>query len=183
MRLPQVIFHDTSPSYAWELVAQYAEGTFEQRFGYPSGYFFIEKARTMQPDRLSMKEMQPVGAITDGCASSVGGFSNGALKSGCAPVGCVVAVIGICCGLPFFIASALDRFCRAVLCSRVDVRFTASAADTVVSFTFYGPSAWALRGRYAKAFDRPLLPPELAVAHYAPPPRVPGPPTPTGGAK
>ena len=41
VRLGDVTFHDTELDYAWTLVAQYAEGTFEQRFGYPTGYFYV----------------------------------------------------------------------------------------------------------------------------------------------
>src|ERR1700685_771386 len=41
MRLTGVTFHDTDLPHAWELVIAYAEGTFEQRFGYPTGYFAV----------------------------------------------------------------------------------------------------------------------------------------------
>lgn len=38
VRLADITFHDTDPEHAWFRVAQYAESTSEQKFGYPSGY-------------------------------------------------------------------------------------------------------------------------------------------------
>ena len=49
MRLTGVTFRDTDLPHAWELVIAYAEGTFEQRFGYPTGYFAVEEKRTQRP--------------------------------------------------------------------------------------------------------------------------------------
>jgi hypothetical protein len=82
--------------------------------------------------------------------------------------------------VPFHVVSAVDRFCRFMLRSRVDVRFNASGADTIASFAFYGPSAWALHSRYAKVFAKPALPPELTA--YSPRQQVPGAPEPAGDA-
>ncbi|MBO0820081.1 MAG: hypothetical protein J2P26_04445 [Nocardiopsaceae bacterium] len=164
LRIADVTFRDTSPVYAWELVAQYAQGTFEQRFGYPTGYFSIQDMDATRPDRLLMREMQPAGAITDGCSRRASAFSRSGFGSGGGCFGgCFLFVAGTAVGLPFYCVSAADRFCRVLLRSRVDVRFSASGADTVASFAFYGPSAWALRGRYKKVFARPALPPELTT--------------------
>lgn len=160
LRIADVTFRDTSPSYAWVLVAQYAQGTFEQRFGYPTGYFSIHDSDATRPDRLVMREMQPLGAITDGWSRRASAISRSGFQSGCI-VGCFLFVVGTCIGAPFYAVSAADRFCRALLRARVDVRFTGAGPDTVASFAFYGPSAWALRGRYAKVFAAPALPPEL----------------------
>lgn len=161
MRIPGVTFRDTTPSYAWELVAQYAQGTFEQRFGYPTGYFSIQDMRSTRPHQLVMLEIQPSGAITDGCSQQASDLSRGGFREGCF-TGCFLFVVGMCIGTPFFLVSAADRFCRSLLRSRIDVRFSASGRDTIASFAFFGPSAWAIRGRYAKVFAKPALPLELA---------------------
>jgi hypothetical protein len=157
VRLGDITFRETDPAHAWLLVAQYAEGTFEQHFGYPTGYFYIDQKRSKPPMRILVREAQPAGAITDGCsgalsAASVSGFEGGCLS------GCVgVFMIGIIGG-PFFLVSTFDRFFRLILRSRVDVSLAASGPDTVASFAFHGPGGYSLRRRYAQVFERPVLP-------------------------
>jgi len=159
-RLADVTFHDTAPDNAWHLVGQYAEGTFEQRFGYPTGYFYIDEKRTKQAERLVMREAQPAGAITDGCALQVGSLGMSGFEEGCG-TGCLMFVTVAVIGAPFFIVSLMDRFFRFALRSRVDVQFTRSGPDTLASFAFYGPGGYALRSRYAQAFAKPELPAAL----------------------
>lgn len=159
-RLADVTFRDTAPANALRLVGQYAEGTFEQRFGYPTGYFYVDDKRTREPERLVMREAQPAGAITDGCALQVGALGMSGFEDGVA-TGCLLMMAVGFIGAPFFIVSALDRFFRFALRSRVDVRFAPSGPDTVVSFAFYGPGGYALRSRYAQAFAKPELPAAL----------------------
>src|SRR5450756_103531 len=161
MRLPNVSFLDTSPDIAWDLVAQYAQGTFEQRFGYPTGYFYLDKKRSHRGQRLLMRELQPAGAITDGCSTQIGSMGTAGLDAGCG-AGCLWLFAVACIGAPFFAVSFLDRFFRLLLRSRVDVQFTGSGRDTVASFSFYGPGGYALRARYVKAFAKPELPLALA---------------------
>lgn len=161
-RLGEVTFHDTDLAHAWTIVAQYAEGTFEQRFGYPTGYFYIDEKRSRPPARLLMREVQPAGAITDGCSAELSSLSLSGFEGGCT-TGCLgVFVIGII-GAPFFLVSVCDRFFRLVLRSRVDVSLAVAGPDTVASFAFYGPGGYSLRGRYAQAFEKPTLPPALGL--------------------
>jgi hypothetical protein len=160
MRLEGVTFRDTASPVAWLLVHQYAIGTFEQRFGYPTGYFNPDDKQSEQGKRLIMREMQPTGAITDGCSASLGAV--GAAGADAGMIGCLWVMMIFTIGSPFFIVSFLDRFCRALLRSKVEVRFTQSGADTIASFSFYGPSGYVLKNRYAQAFARPQLPPTLA---------------------
>lgn len=159
-RLADVTFHDTAPDNAWRLVGQYAEGTFEQRFGYPTGYFYVDDKRTKHPERLVMREAQPAGAVTDGCALQVGALGLSGFEDGVA-AGCLMFMTVAFIGAPFFIVSALDRFFRFALRSRVDVQFTPSGPDTIASFAFYGPGGYSLRSRYAQAFAKPELPTAL----------------------
>jgi hypothetical protein len=162
LRLGEVTFRDTDLAHAWVLVAQYAEGTFEQRFGYPTGYFYLDRKRSQEPARLLMRELQPAGAITDGCSAQLGAASLSGFDGGCA-TGCLgVFVIGII-GAPFFLVSACDRFFRLVLRSRVDVSLTSSGSDSVATFAFYGPGGYSLRRRYAQAFEKPALPASLGA--------------------
>lgn len=169
MRLEGVTFRDTAPQVAWLLVHQYAMGTFEQRFGYPTGYFNPDDKQSQQGKRLVMREMQPTGAITDGCTAAFGAV--GAAGADAGLVGCLWVMMIMTIGSPFFIVSFLDRFCRALLRSKVEVSFTQSGADTTASFSFYGPSGYVLKNRYAQAFARPQLP--LALAEPAPAPVQP----------
>ncbi len=162
LRLGDVTFHDTDLAHAWTLVGQYAEGTFEQRFGYPTGYFYFDEKRSQQPKRILMREAQPAGAITDGCSAQLSAMSLSGFEGGCA-AGCMgVLVIGFI-GAPFFLVSVFDRFFRLVLRSRVDVSLEASGKDATASFAFYGPGGYSLRRRYAQVFEKPALPAALCI--------------------
>jgi hypothetical protein len=162
MRLADVTFRDTDLAHAWMLVGQYAEGTFEQRFGYPTGYFYFDAKRSQEPSRLLMREAQPAGAITDGCSAQLAAMSLGGFDEGCG-AGCIgIALIGFI-GAPFFFVSIFDRFFRLVLRSRVDVSLVAVGSDVKASFAFYGPGGYSLRRRYAQVFEKPALPAALGI--------------------
>ncbi len=171
MRLEGVTFRDTSPAVAWQLVHQYAIGTFEQRFGYPTGYFNPDDKQSQPGKRLVMREMQPTGAITDGCSAALGAAGAAGADAGWA--GCLWVMMIMTIGSPFFIVSFLDRFCRFLLRSKVDATFAPAGADTTASFSFYGPSGYVLKNRYAQAFARPELP--LSLADPVPAPAQPSP--------
>ena len=163
VRLGNVVFRDTDLEHAWFIVAQYAEGTFEQRFGYPTGYFSVEDKRTQRPTRLVMKEAQPTGAVTDGCSLQLGSVSMAGFEEGCG-AGCIMFCLVACVAAPFWLVSIFDRFFRFMLRSRVDVQLHAAGSDAVASFAFYGPGGYSLRRRYAEAFEKPSLPVSLAVS-------------------
>jgi hypothetical protein len=175
MRLTGVTFHDTDLPHAWELVIAYAEGTFEQRFGYPTGYFAVEEKRTQRPTRVLMRELQPAGAVTDGCSMQLGAFSLSGLDEGCG-AGCLMFCLVAAIAAPFWGISILDRFFRFMLRSRVDVQLQAAGPDSVASFAFYGPGGYSLRRRYAQVFAKPALPPELSAEPAAAPIAGPGAP-------
>jgi hypothetical protein len=162
LRLGDITFRDTDLEHAWGLVAQYAYGTFEQRFGYPTGYFYLDEKRSRPPSRLLMREYQPAGAITDGCSAQLGAASLTGFEGGCL-TGCMGIMVIAFIGAPFFLVSACDRFFRLVLRSRVDVSLAASGPDTVASFAFHGPGGYSLRRRYARAFEKPVLPASLGL--------------------
>jgi hypothetical protein len=166
LRSGDVTFRDTDPEHAWGLVAQYAQGTFEQRFGYPTGYFSVDEKRSERPRRVLIREVQPSGAITDGCSAQVGAASLSGFDEGCGP-GCLAFMVIIFIGSPFILVSMFDRFFRLVLRSRVDVGLRESGNDTVASFAFYGPGGYSLRRRYGQVFEKPALP---AVVQPAAPP-------------
>jgi hypothetical protein len=162
VRLDNITFHDTDLNHAWDLIGLYAEGTFEQRFGYPTGYFFTDDKRSRKPARLLVREAQPTGAITDGCSMEIGALSLSGFDGGCA-TGCIGFFMIAIIGAPFILVSVLDRFFRLVLRSRVDVSLVASGPDAVASFAFYGPGGYSLRRRYAQVFEKPALPAVLEM--------------------
>ena len=166
-RLGNVTFRDTDPDHAWDIVHEYARGTFEQRFGYPTGYFFIEEKRSQRPNRILMREAQPAGAVTDGCSVQMGALSMAGFDGGCAS-GCLWLAAVAFIGAPFFLVSAMDRFFRFMLRSRVEVQLQAAGSDTVASFAFYGPGGYSLRRRYAQVFEKPVLPVALTMAPAPP---------------
>ncbi|MGH3187304.1 MAG: hypothetical protein ACRDPY_22825 [Streptosporangiaceae bacterium] len=175
MRLTGVTFHDTDLPHAWDLVGAYAEGTFEQRFGYPTGYFAVDMKRTQRPSRILMREIQPAGAVTDGCSMQLGAVSLSGLDEGCG-AGCLMFCLVAVIAAPFWGISFLDRFFRFMLRSRVDVQLQAAGPDAVASFAFYGPGGYSLRRRYAQVFARPELPAELSIEPAAAPAAVPAAP-------
>ncbi len=163
VRLGEVRFRDSDLPHSWELVAQYAEGTFEQRFGYPTGYFYVDQKRSQAPSRILMREAQPAGVITDGCSMQLSAMSLGGFDAGCG-AGCIGFFMIATIGAPFFIVSGLDRFFRLVLRSRVDIELKQAGSDVVASFSFYGPGGYSLRTRYAQVFEKPVLPASLNPA-------------------
>ena len=102
------------------------------------------------------------GAITDGCSAQLGAASLSGFDGGCL-TGCLGIMVIAFIGAPFFLVSACDRFFRLVLRSRVDVSLAASGPDTVASFAFHGPGGYSLRRRYARAFEKPVLPASLGL--------------------
>ena len=162
LRLNDVTFRDTDLEHAWVLVAQYAEGTFEQRFGYPTGYFSLEEKRSQCPARIVMKEAQPVGAVTDGCSPQLGQLSMAGFDGGCL-AGCLWLFAVAFIGAPFFLVSTFDRFFRFMLRSRVDVQLQPPVPTRSPPSPFMVPGGYSLRRRYAQVFEKPVLPAALAV--------------------
>ncbi len=101
MRMQDVTFRGTSPAISWEIVGQYAFGTFEQRFGYPTGYFYPDEKLSAKGARLLMKEAQPAGAVTDGCSMQIGSLGAAGLEAGCLG-GCLWVWAISLIGLPLF---------------------------------------------------------------------------------
>lgn len=161
-RVSDVRFSSTDPTHAWAIVAQFAEGTCEQRFGYPSGYFSIDSKQADDGKRLVMRENQPAGAVTDGCAFSMGAMSFAGFEEGLG-VGCMMFFVVAICAAPFIAVSAADRLFRTVLRSRIDVVVRADGEDALVDFRFFGPGGYAMRNRYARAFAPPELPPQFTL--------------------
>ena len=106
LRLSDITFRDTDLEHAWGLVSQYAHGTFEQRFGYPTGYFYVDSQRSQEPaTRLLMREAQPSGAVTDGCSTRFGSVSLAGFDGGCGPGCFMFLIVGSTIAAPFFFVS------------------------------------------------------------------------------
>jgi hypothetical protein len=166
-KLAGVTFRETAPDNAWLQIAQYAQGTFEQRFGYPTGYFYVDEKRSSRPSRILVREAQPSGTVTDGCAFQLGSVSMSGFDAGCG-AGCLTFAAVALLGAPFFLVSFFDRFYRLLLRSRINVTLDTSGSDTVAEFSFFGPGGYSMLRRYAQVFHKPVLPaslqPESAVA-------------------
>lgn len=159
-RIEPVTFRDTSPDYAGVLVAQFAEGTFENRFGFPTGFYHLDDKRTSRPERFVYVEAQPQGSITDGCAMNIGAAGSAGLGEGVA--GCVWFVGACIVAAPFVVVSVVDRLYRTLMRSRIQIDVKADGADSTVSLAFYGISGYLLMARYRAAFAPPELPEGLA---------------------
>lgn len=160
-KLEPVTFRDTAPQHAGVLVAQFAEGTFENRFGFPTGFFHVDEKKTKEPERYVFKEAQPIGTVTDGCAVNIGSMGAAGLGEGL--YGCLWMLVVGCMAAPFVLISTVDRLYRAMMRSRVQIDVRKAGADCVVTVAFYGISGYLLLSRYALAFATPKLPEGLAA--------------------
>jgi hypothetical protein len=163
--LDDITFHDTAPDHAGFLVAQFAEGTYENRFGFPTGFFAIDEKKTDPPNRYLFVEAQPMGSVTDGCAAHIGAFGASGIGEGGA--GCLMVLVSAMMAAPFVAISFVDRLYRSMMRSKIQIDVRASGTDSIVSIAFYGIVGYLLRSRYAAAFAAPTLPEELA--HYGRP--------------
>lgn len=157
-RIEAIRFQDVSPAYVYGLLGSYSDGTYDGRFGYPSGFFSHNEKKSAPGQRLVFDEAQPSGAVSDGCAAGItaGGIGAGADIGGF--VGFFIAWLGFMVALPFIIVSFLDRVYRKMLRSRVDVRLTKDGTDVVATFAFHGISGYFVKAKYTRAFAPPALP-------------------------
>jgi hypothetical protein len=149
-----------SPDHAYDLIAVFSNGTYDSRFGYPSGFFSLNERKSRPGQHLVYSEMQPSAAASDGCAREAGSLAFAGTGSG--PLGCVMTFIAVSfIAGPFMIASFADRVCRNTLKSQISVSLAADGVDTVASFAFRGVSAYFVKDKFIRAFAEPVLPPGL----------------------
>ena len=157
LRIGDIRFRDTDKDHAATIALSYAEGTYENRLGYPTGFYVYDEKSSRMPDRIVLKEAQPMGTVTDGCA--VGAASMGAIgfEDGCG-AGCVTTIFATIIAMPFVIVSFLDRMYRAALRSKVTFELRSDGADTVATLSLAGAGAYLMKSRYEKVFNLPELP-------------------------
>lgn len=156
-KIGDVRFRDTDVTYAAGIALDYAEGTYENRLGYPTGFYVFDENKSQMPQRIVLREAQPMGTVTDGCAyeaSSIGavGFDEGL------GTGCITSLIAAAIATPFWIVSTLDRLYRNLLRSKVTFEFRADGADAVATLSLSGVGAYLMKPRYEKVFNPPELP-------------------------
>lgn len=156
-QLGGVEFRETSVEHARFLVSQYAAGTMDGRFGYPSGFFAVNDKKSVDPNVVVLQEAHPSGAVSDGCAASVTAMMPGSFEAGCLGGAFMVAFLGVIAS-PFYAVSIFDRLCRSLLRSKVVVRLRTTDGNTAATFSFHGISGYLVMPKYRKAFAAPALP-------------------------
>lgn len=170
-KLPPVELHKVAPSAASRLVSDFIASSYETDFGYPSGYFRIEKATDTE---VVAKEW-----ITKGShfTQILGGFYRAILSMGGA-LGCLGLYITFCIAVlatPALLYAALtETLLKYLLRSRVQADFERAGDGTRVTFTLRGPSALLVGRRLERAFHQPVLPARVAslVGIAVPQPRT-----------
>lgn len=169
MTVDNVRFRDTDEAYAAHQIGQFAEGTYENRFGFPTGFFHLRDDKSQMPRRMVFQEAQPTGSVTDGCAVGIGSFGALGFDEGCL-IGMAWLFVTAIVALPFIIVSAVDRLYRKAMQSKVTIDLRSAGGDSVATMKFYGISGYLTKTRYEKAFRPPALPVDLADPIVVPAP-------------
>ncbi len=179
-RLEAVRFEDTTQEHAAMIVLSYAEGTYENRVGYPTGFYVFDEKSSSLPAKVVLKEAQPNGTVTDGCALGTSAIGAVGFEEGCG-TGCVTMMIAGIVAAPFYIISGLDRLYRTSLRSKVVVDLRPVDGDTIATVSLHGIGAFLMKERYQNVLHLPELPERLRAP--LPAPSTDTPPTePTAGA-
>jgi hypothetical protein len=158
-KLPPVKLRKVAPSAASRLVSDFIASSYETDFGYPSGYFQIE--------RVSETEVVAKEWVTKGShfTQILGGFYRAILGLGSA-FGCLGLYITFCIAVmatPFLLYAALtETLLKYLLRSRIEVAFERAGDGTQLTFTLRGPSALLVGRRLERAFHEPALPVRVA---------------------
>ena len=102
--LPPITFAKVTPPYAADIVIQFLEGVTETRFGFPSGVFRINHAKSEDGARVTVQEVRPAYSVTDGCAALSASAGVGLLSEadGCLQF-CIALVAVVCIAGPIWI--------------------------------------------------------------------------------
>jgi len=178
LRIPvpmkSIRLNDVGEVQAAVLVDDLLWGINDGRFGFPSGFFMADAARTEAPRRLVYDEYVPEGTVLTRVSRWL--TANSTLLPG---AGALVALVLLACfwlvlGLWMWLAEQLSK---RLLRSRIRVAITPSEdrRGSVVDISTRGPCAHLLRGRIRAAFADPELPgrfrslvPSASTAEVAP---------------
>jgi hypothetical protein len=173
-KLPPVRLHKVAPGAASRLVSDFIASSYETDFGYPSGYFQIERATETE---VVAREWVAKGSHF---TQILGGFYRAILRFGTG-LGCLGVYITFCIAAlatPALLYAALtETLLKYLLRSRIQAVFERAGDGTQVAFTLRGPAALLVGRRLQQAFHEPVLPARvsslagIAVAQPAVAPR------------
>jgi len=158
-KLPPVQLHKVAPAAASRLVSDFIASSYETDFGYPSGYFQIERATETE---VVAREWVTKGSHF---TQILGGFYRAifAFGTGC---GCFALYIAFCVAAvatPALLYAALtETILKYLLRSRILATLERAGDGTQVTFTLRGPSALLVGRRLDQAFREPALPARVA---------------------
>lgn len=157
--LPPVRLQKVSPAAASRLVSDFIASSYETDFGYPSGYFQLERATESE---VTAREWVTKGSHF---TQILFGFYRGILALGGA-FGCLGMYIMFCIAAlatPVLLYAALtETLLKYLLRSRIHVALERAGNGTQVTFTLRGPSALLVGRRLELAFHEPVLPVRVA---------------------
>jgi hypothetical protein len=158
-KLPPVQLHKVGPSAASRLVSDFIASSYVADFGYPSGYFEIERASDTE---VVAREWVAKGSHF---TQILRGFYRGILALG-AEFGCFgmfVVFFIAALATPFLLYAALtETLLKYLLRSRITAALDRSGDGTQVAFTLRGPNALLVGRRLERAFSEPVLPARVA---------------------
>jgi hypothetical protein len=157
--LPPVQLRKVSPAAASRLVSDFIESSYETDFGYPSGYFSIERATESE---VSAQEWVAKGSHF---TTILLGFYSVILSLG-SEFGCfgmIVCLFIAASATPVLLyAAATETLLKYLLRSRINAKLERSGDGTQVTFTLRGPNALLVGRRLVRAFHEPVLSPRVA---------------------
>jgi len=149
-KLPSVRLHKVAPSAASRLVSDFIASSRETDFGYPSGYFQIERATETE---VVAREWVAKGSHF---TQILRGFYRAILALG-APFGCFGMLVTFWIALvatPALLYAALtETILKYLLRSRIVAVFERVGDGVQVTFTLRGPSALLVGRRLQSAFS------------------------------
>lgn len=165
--LPPVTLAKVTPPYAEDIVSQFLEGTTETRFGFPSGVFRLDQAKSQGGSRVTVREMRPDYSVTDGCAALSASAGIGLISEadGCFQACLAILAVTFIAG-PIWVLNLTEKMYRRLLESEVsaDLVAVSDPEGTDVTIRLRGVSAILLRPSYENALHRPTLPDDIAIA-------------------
>lgn len=158
-KLPPVRLRKAAPAAASRLVSDFIASSYETDFGYPSGYFRIERATETE---VEAREWVTKGSHFN---KILGGFYQGILNFG-AEFGCLGMCITFCIAAlatPVLLYAALtETLLKYLLRSQIKAGLERAGDGTQVTFTLRGPNALLVGQRLQRAFHEPVLPARVA---------------------
>jgi hypothetical protein len=158
-KLPPVQLHKVAPSAASRLVSDFIASSYETDFGYPSGFFRIE--RTTETEVVAKEAVAKGSHFTQ----ILIGFYRAILSLG-GSFGCFGVFVTLwiaALATPALLYAALtETILKYLLRSRIVAGFERTGDGVQVTFTLRGPSALLVGQRLERAFNEPALPARIA---------------------